>query len=222
MWRDFPARLAEEAGMGALVYSRAGYGLSDPTLLPRPKRYLHDEALAVLGTVLDATGVRETVLVGHSDGASIALIYAAGAGDPRVRGAAVMAPHVHARDVNYEFIGAARGTLSDPAKRARLERHHRANTEIAFRGWNETWLDPAFRDWSIEEMLPGITVPVLVIQGVDDEYATLDQVETIARLAGGSVQMLVLPRVGHRPFVDAADQVREAIVSFAKTVTGGS
>jgi pimeloyl-ACP methyl ester carboxylesterase len=218
MWRDFPESVARQAGMGALVYSRAGYGRSDPIALPRPKSYLHDEA-RVLGDVLDAAGVREAVLVGHSDGASIAIIYVATANDPRVRGAAVMAPHVHARDVNYGEIADARETLRDPARRAKLERHHGPNTEVAFRGWNETWLDPDFRDWSIEALLPRIAIPLLVIQGEGDEYATLDQVGVLAREAGGAVETLVLPGVGHRPFVDARDVVREAIARFARLST---
>jgi pimeloyl-ACP methyl ester carboxylesterase len=220
MWRDFPESVAREAAMGALVYSRAGYGRSDPIELPRPKSYLHDEA-RVLGSVLDAAGVREAVLVGHSDGASIALIYVATADDPRVRGAVVMAPHVHARDVNYDEIADARETLRDPARRAKLERHHGANTDVAFRGWNEAWLDPDFRDWSIEPLLPRITVPLLVIQGERDEYATLDQVRVLARETGGPVETLVLPAVGHRPFVDARDAAREAIVLFARGVGAG-
>ena len=220
MWRDFPASVAEAAGMGALVYSRAGYGRSDPIALPRPKSYLHEEA-PVLGAVLDAADVRRAILVGHSDGASIALIYLATAADPRVLGAAVMAPHVHARDVSYESIAEARETMRDPTRRAKLERHHGANTEVAFRGWNDAWLDPGFRDWSIESLLPGITLPLLVIQGEDDEYATLDQVHVLARLAGGPVETMVLPHVGHRPFVDARDAVRDAIASFAGRVGSG-
>jgi pimeloyl-ACP methyl ester carboxylesterase len=212
MWRDFPKRVAEATGCGALAYSRAGYGKSDPIELPRPRSYLHDEAFHSLGALLDAAQVREAILVGHSDGASVAIIYAGGVRDPRVRGLVLMAPHVHARDVDFASIASATETLSDPEKRRRLERHHGSNAEIAFRGWQETWLRPEFRDWSIEEYLPSIDVPMLLIQGEDDEYATLDQLDTIARAR--PVERLVLPGVGHRPFKDDPEQVIASIASF--------
>jgi pimeloyl-ACP methyl ester carboxylesterase len=216
MWRDFPKRVAESTGCGALVYSRAGYGKSDPVELPRPRSYLHDEAFHSLGALLDAAHVRDAILVGHSDGASIAIIYAGGVRDVRLRGLVVMAPHVHARDVDFDSIVSATETLTDPEKRHRLERHHGANAEVAFRGWQETWLRAEFRDWSIEEYLPSIAVPMLLIQGEDDEYATLDQLDAITRVH--SAERLVLPGVGHRPFKDDPDRVIARIAEFVRRI----
>jgi pimeloyl-ACP methyl ester carboxylesterase len=217
MWRGFPARVAAAAGCGALVYSRAGYGRSESITLPRPKTYLHDEALA-LGDVLDGTGVERAVLVGHSDGASIAIIHAGSNASDRLRALVLMAPHVHARDVNYESIAQARDTLTDPEKRRKLERHHGANAEIAFRGWNDAWLDPAFRDWSIEEYLPNVRVPMLLIQGALDEYATLDQLDTIERECSCPVERVVLDTAGHRPFKDDPDRMVDEIAVFVRRV----
>ena len=141
MWRDFPARLAERTGYGVLVYSRAGYGKSEPVPLPRPLTYMHEEALDVLPQVLDQTGVRKTVLVGHSDGASIATIYAGGRQDFRVRGLVLMAPHFFVEEVGIRSIVAAKEAYEKGNLRERLARYHR-DVDTAFWGWNRAWLDP--------------------------------------------------------------------------------
>jgi pimeloyl-ACP methyl ester carboxylesterase len=216
MWRDFPARVAAATGLGALVYSRPGYGASDPVPLPRTPRYLHEEALDVLPAVLAAAGVGELVLYGHSDGGSIALIYA-GTPElvPRARLVMVEAPHVFTDDVRFEAIEAARVAYEDGSLRVALERHHGANTPNAFRTWNETWLQPGMRAWSIEGVLPSIGVPVLAIQGEHDEYATLRQLDAIAAGSGGPVTRLVLP-CGHRPHRERSDEVIAAIVASCR------
>jgi pimeloyl-ACP methyl ester carboxylesterase len=198
LWRDFPDRLAAETGCGALIYSRAGYGKSDPVPLPRPVRFMHDEA-AVLPRVLAAAGVREHILIGHSDGASISLIHAGSDPAPGLRGLILEAPHVFTEPHGLASIARIREAYRDTDLRARLERHHGANVDVAFRGWNDVWLDPGFAAWNIEEHLPAIRVPILVLQGEDDEYGTWAQVEAIERQSGGPVETLAIPRCGHSP-----------------------
>ena len=216
MWRDFPARVAAATQCGALVYSRAGYGNSEPVTLPRPVSFMHDEALITLPEVLDATGVREAILVGHSDGGSIALIYAgSSAAAGRGRGLILEAPHVFVEDVSVESIARAAAEYESGRLKRRLERHHGGNVECAFWGWNRVWLDPAFRSWNIETCLAGVRVPVLVIQGEEDEYGTLRQVEAIERGCRGPVRRVILADCGHAPHRDQPGRTLEAITSFA-------
>ncbi|HEX2188466.1 MAG TPA: alpha/beta hydrolase [Longimicrobiaceae bacterium] len=221
LWRDFPARLADATGCGALVYSRAGYGRSDPVPLPRPVSFMHDEALRVLPEVLDAAGVREAVLVGHSDGASIALVHAGSGRAERVRALVLEAPHVFVEDVSVASIAAIGRAYRETELRARLARHHGENVDCAFLGWNGVWLDPDFRGWNVEEYLPRVAVPVLVVQGEADEYGTLAQVEAVRRQAGGPVETLVLPGAGHSPHRDAPEAVLEAMAGFVGRAAGG-
>lgn len=220
-WRDFPARVAEATGCGALVYSRAGYGASDPVDLPRPVGFMHHEGVAVLPEVLEVAGVRDAVLVGHSDGASIALVHAGSGRAARVRALVVEAPHVFVEDVSVESIARMRDAYRSTDLPRKLARYHGDNTECAFRGWNDVWLDPAFRAWNIEEYLPRITVPVLVIQGEDDEYGTLAQVEAIRTQVGGPVETLVLPDCGHSPHRDQPERTLEAMVRFVRRTVNG-
>ena len=215
MWRDFPRRLADATGWGALAYSRAGYGASPPAALPRPIRYMHDEAVVLEG-VLQRFGVRDAILVGHSDGASIALIYAGSAPRPNLRALVLEAPHVFAEPIGLRSIAAMKREYETTDLRQRLARYHGANVDVAFRGWNDVWLDPRFRDWNIEEFLPAIEVPVLVIQGTGDEYGTILQVEAIASQVRGPVETLLLPGCGHAPHRDQPDATAAAIVDFVK------
>jgi pimeloyl-ACP methyl ester carboxylesterase len=217
LWRDFPARLAEATGLRTLAFSRAGYGASDPEPLPWPVTFMHRQALEVLGPVLDAAGIDDAVLVGHSDGASIALVHAGGA-DPtgRVRGLALLAPHVFCEDLTIRSIEAARDAYEHGDLRERLARHHGASVDNAFRGWNGAWLDPGFRAWSIEEYLPRVRVPVLVIQGEDDEYGTRRQLDAIAAACPGPVETLLLPGCGHSPHRDRPQETLRAIAAFVR------
>lgn len=216
-WRDFPARLAEATGCGALVYSRAGYGGSDPVPLPRPMRFMHDEAL-VLPEVMDAASVREAVLVGHSDGASIALVHAGSAPSARVRGLALEAPHVFCEDVTVRSIERAAESFRTGDLRQALQRHHGPNVDVAFWGWNRAWLDPGFRSWNLEEFLPGIRVPVLLVQGEDDEYGTLRQLDAIEAGCAGPVRRLVLPDCGHAPHRDQPERTLQAMAAFVREI----
>jgi pimeloyl-ACP methyl ester carboxylesterase len=213
-WRDFPARLSECTGCPVLVYSRAGYGRSSPVPLPRPLTYMHDEASGVLPHVIDALGGRPHVLVGHSDGASIAILYAGADPRPGLRGLVLMAPHVFVEDISIRGIEAARQAWQTTDLRDRLRRYHGDNVDVAFTGWNDAWLDPGFRSWDITSSLPGLRVPALVIQGRDDDYGTLAQVEAISRQRGVSVDTLILDNCGHAPQKDQTAAVLTAIEDF--------
>jgi pimeloyl-ACP methyl ester carboxylesterase len=209
-WREFPAALADATGCGALVYSRRGYGTSEPVVPPRPLTYMHDEA-ELLPDVLDACGVQDAILVGHSDGGSIAILHAgAPSASPRVRGLVLEAPHVFVEDVSVDSIARARAEYESGDLRARLARHH-ADVDGAFWGWNRAWLDPQFRAWNIEASLPRIRVPILVIQGADDPYGTLAQVDAVERGAGAPVRRLVLDGCGHAPHRDRPAETKTAM-----------
>ena len=215
-WRDFPRRLAEKTGCGALVYSRIGYGSSPPAKLPRPISYMHDEA-AILDEVMRDHGVREAILVGHSDGASIALIYAGRTQPGRLRGLILEAPHVFAEPIGIDSIAAMKVEYETTDLRRRLARYH-TNVDNAFRGWNDVWLDPGFREWTIEEFLPAITVPVLLIQGTDDEYGTWEQIDAIEQEVRGTVETLRVPDAGHAPHRDQLEMVLEKMAGFVSAI----
>ena len=203
MWRDFPKRLAVQTGRTVLAYSRAGYGASDPVPLPRPLTYMHHEGQRVLGAVLEEAGVHEAVLVGHSDGGSIALVHAADA-DPagRVRGMLLLAPHVFCEDISVRAITEAKDAYEHGDLRARLLRYHGDNVDVAFWGWNGAWLDPGFRAWDLTPLLPRVRADVVVMQGDADPYGTLAQVDAIERGLGpsSSFRRVVLEGVGHAPW----------------------
>lgn len=221
IWKDFPDRVAAETRCGALIYSRRGYGGSSPVAVSRPLSYLHEEAVEILPRVLDRFGLDDVVLIGHSDGASIALIAASAAASKADRGriqkVIVEAPHVFVEDVTIAGIEAAREAYRDGDLRTRLQRLHGDNVDCAFYGWNSTWLQPAFRDWNIEALLPTIAVPLLVIQGTGDEYATAAQYDAIAAQSGGPVQLLIPDPCGHTPHRDQAGPVCEAMVGFIRS-----
>lgn len=220
-WRDFPAELARRTGCGALVYSRAGYGDSDPVPLPRPLTYMHEEGFVHLPAFLDAAGVRRAILVGHSDGGSIALLHASTPrAAPRVIGLLLEAPHVFCEEVTVRSIEGAATDYREGDLRERLARYHGGNVDCAFWGWNRAWLDPGFLSWNIEEHLPGIAVPVLVVQGADDPFGTLRQVEAIERLSGGPVRRLILDRCGHSPHRDRRDETLSAMAAFVGDLPG--
>ncbi|WP_297908542.1 alpha/beta hydrolase [Thiomonas sp.] len=217
MWREFPRELCEAAGCRGLVYSRPGYGQSTPRApeeIWNPD-FMHRQALDVLPAVLRAVGVdvqrRPPWLFGHSDGGSIALLHAAHAG-ARVAGAIVLAPHILVEELSVSSIEKARQAYLETDLRQRLARHH-ADPDSAFWGWNRIWLDPRFRDWSIEREIATIACPLLAVQGVDDEYGTLEQIRGIARRVPRA-ELLELADCGHSPHRDQARAVIEACVAF--------
>jgi pimeloyl-ACP methyl ester carboxylesterase len=210
LWRDFPRRVANAlGGPTTFVYSRAGYGYSSPVSLPRPITYMHEEALEVLPVLLHDAGIDRPVLIGHSDGASIAII-SAGAGFP-VESLVLISPHVIVEDRSIAGIETAAVAFESGDLRERLRRHH-ADVDVAFRGWNDVWRSSAFRDWDITSSLVSITCPVLMIQEERDAYGTLAQLDVIERGVSGPVTRLVLPGSGHSAHIDWPDEVTEAIV----------
>ncbi|WP_028995432.1 alpha/beta fold hydrolase [Azonexus hydrophilus] len=211
MWRDFPDKLAATTGCRVLVYSRPGYGSSDPHPQPRQPDYMHREAREVLPAFLAALGIVRPVLVGHSDGGSIALIHA-GSFPQAVAGLVVMAPHEFVEEETLAGIRTARKFWSSSDWPQRLARYHR-DAQRVFHDWNDCWLWPEFRDWNIEDYLPAIRCPVLAIQGEDDEYATLRQIEVIAEKVPGT-QLLCLANCGHSPQRDQEAAVLAAIAGF--------
>jgi pimeloyl-ACP methyl ester carboxylesterase len=220
LWRDFPDKVAKAVGCPAIVYSRFGYGQSDGLLAKNTPAFMHDEALKVLPALLDRLGIERPLLVGHSDGASIALIHAAASGRP-VQGLALMAPHVFVEPVCLESIARIRDSYSKTDLRQRLAKYH-AHVDDAFLGWADTWLLPDFRTWSIEDMLPHVAAPMLLIQGAGDEYGTLAQLDRIEANARAPTSRLVLEQCGHAPHRDQESAVLEAIVGFARQLASAS
>lgn len=211
-WRDFPAQLAAATGCRALVYSRYGYGQSDVLREDSAGvRFMHREALEALPALFAALGIERPILVGHSDGASIALIHA-GAGHA-VHALALMAPHVFVEPICVESIRKAAQAFDTTDLAARLGRYHRDPAKT-FHLWADAWLDPAFLEWNIEEYLPGIDRPVMAIQGEDDEYGTMEQVERIRRGVRGPCELVKLPACGHAPFRDQPEATLAALTRF--------
>jgi pimeloyl-ACP methyl ester carboxylesterase len=217
LWGDFPDRLQQATGAGVFVYSRAGYGNSSPVALPRPIDYMHREALDVLPKLLAQIGFRRGILVGHSDGASIAAIYAGGVQDHRIRAIALLAPHFIVEDVSVTSIAEIRTAYETTNLREKLARWHK-HVDNAFYGWNGAWLDPKFRNWDISEYLAYIRVPVGIIQGEDDQYGTIRQVEIAREECYCPVDVTVLNGAGHSPHREAPGATLNAISDFANAV----
>ncbi len=214
LWRDFPDKVARRMGAPALVYSRFGYGQSDGLSAQNTPHFMHDEALSVLPRLLDALGIERPLLVGHSDGASISLIHAAASGRP-VHGLVLMAPHVFVEPICLTSIAKIRESYSTTDLKQRLAKYH-AHVDDAFLGWADTWLLPEFAAWSIEDLVPRIAQPMLLIQGLDDEYGTLEQIDRVEALAKAPVRRLVLASCGHSPHRDQEAAVLDAIASFVR------
>lgn len=217
LWRDFPEALVEATGCGVFAYSRFGYGGSDPVTLPRPMTYMHDEALSVLPRVLDAADVRRAILIGHSDGGSIAAIHAGTVRDPRVPGVVMLAAHFFVEDLNIASILAIRQTYEESDLRTRLARYHR-DVDVAFHGWNDAWLDPRFRAFDITDQVACIQVPVLALQGVEDPYGSGEQLRVLERAARCDVETRLIAGARHSPHIEVRQATMEAIVPFVRHV----
>jgi pimeloyl-ACP methyl ester carboxylesterase len=209
LWRGFPEQLCQRTGRGGIAYSRYGYGWSDSAPEPRRPDYMHHEALVVLPALLAALDVRRPVLVGHSDGASIALI-ATGAGVVDAERLVLLAPHVFVEDVTIAAIEAARVAYETTDLPARLARHHR-DAAATFWGWNDIWLAPEFRAWNIEGYLGGVACPVLCVQGLDDQYGTLAQLDAIEAGVAGAWERMVLAECGHSPHLDRPEATVDVV-----------
>lgn len=215
LWGDFPDRLQHATGCGVFAWSRAGYGASDPVDLPRPLDYMEREAVEGLPPLLEAIGFERGVLIGHSDGASIAAVHAGRIRDPRVEAVVLIAPHFLVEEMCVAAIAQARSAYAITDLRAKLARWH-ADVDVAFRGWNDAWLDPQFRFWDIRDALATIGRPMLVIQGAQDQYGTLVQVETACALSPAPVMTEILPGVRHSPHREAPDATLAAITGFLR------
>jgi pimeloyl-ACP methyl ester carboxylesterase len=219
LWRDVPERLAAETGFGVFAYSRFGYGQSDPASLPRPMTYMHDEALEILPRVLDNAAITRAVLIGHSDGGSIAAIHAGAIHDPRIAGIILIAAHFFVEDLNIKSIEQLRDSYETSDLRTRLARYH-ANPDNAFRGWNEAWLDPRFRAFDITEYLPGIAIPVLALQGADDPYGTEAQLRVLQQNVRSPLETRLIADAKHSPHLEAKETTLAAIAGFTRAHLG--
>lgn len=217
LWRSFPETLARQTGLGVFAYSRAGYGRSDAVRLPRPLDYMTREAVDVLPGVLDRIGPRRAILIGHSDGATIAAIHAGTIRDPRLCGIVLIAPHFFAEEVGLRAIAEARGAYETGDLRRRLARYH-DHPDIAFHGWNDAWLAPGFRTWIVADVIDDIDVPVMAMQGDADQYGTLAQIEEIERRARVSLTISVLPDCGHAPHLEQPEATLAGIGAFVSRV----
>jgi pimeloyl-ACP methyl ester carboxylesterase len=214
LWGDFPEKLQAATSACVFAYSRAGYGASSPVKLPRPLDYMQIEALDVLPKLLDAIGFRRGLLVGHSDGASIAAIYAGSHQDHRLQGVALIAPHFIVEDISVASIAEIKIAYETTNLKEKLSRWHK-DVDNAFYGWNGAWLDPTFRHWDISEYLAYIRVPIAILQGVDDRYGTIRQIEIAQEECYCPVDVTVIPGAGHSPHREAPGATLDAILEFA-------
>ena len=213
LWGSFPDDIATATGAGVFVYSRAGYGRSRPGPMPRGIDFMHEEACTVLPRVLDAIGFQRGLLLGHSDGASIATIYAGSVQDHRVRGLVLIAPHFFIEEFGIAEIERANAAFASGELREKLKRWH-ADVDCAFRSWSEPWLHPDFRKWDITEALGYIRLPILIVQGEDDQYGTLKQIKAAQQECFCPVEAAVLPGVRHAPHREAPDQTLGVVTDF--------
>ncbi|HVX75254.1 MAG TPA: alpha/beta hydrolase [Bradyrhizobium sp.] len=217
LWGDFPAKLQAATGAGVFAYSRAGYGASTAAKLPRPADYMHVEALEVLPQLLDAIGFRRGMLLGHSDGASIAAIYAGGRQDHRVQGVLLIAPHFVVENISLASIGAIREAYEGTDLRTKLARWHQ-DVDNAFYGWNDAWLAPEFRNWDISEYLAYVRVPLAIVQGTADQYGTSRQIEIAQQECYCPLDVTMITGAGHAPFRETPGPALAAIAGFANAV----
>ena len=215
LWRDFPEHLSARTGWGVFAWSRAGYGVSDPIILPRPLDYMTREARDSLPEIMAKLALQHCVLLGHSDGASIATIYAGQAVpiETSLTGLILIAPHFFTEEIGLAAIKKARIAYQQTDLRTRLGRYH-ADPDNCFWGWNDAWLDPVFRAWNIEAALPGINVPVLAVQGADDQYGTLEQIDALQAGLTAPMQRMILPKCRHSPHIEAMTPLLDSVAEF--------
>jgi pimeloyl-ACP methyl ester carboxylesterase len=216
LWKDFPQKFCADNGFTGLVFSRYGYGRSTPRPADErwPVSFMHAQAHEALPQLLDRLGIERPWLFGHSDGGSIALLHAARFPD-RVSGLVAVAPHIFVEDLSIASIEKAREAYLGQGLRERIARYH-DDVDSAFWGWNDIWLDPAFRAWNIEDCLPAITCPLLAVQGEDDEYGTLEQIQGIKRKVSHA-ELLILPDCGHSPHRDQPEALAREAARFIKS-----
>lgn len=216
LWRDFPAKLSEATGFGVFAYSRQGYGRSSPAALPRPLDYMTREAVETLPRLLETLRLKRFALIGHSDGASIAAIYAGAFDDPRLAALALISPHFFREPESLDAIQAAERAFVGADLRARLAHHH-DDVDGAFWGWSRAWTDPGFAAFDIADGIDRWRVPALVVQGKDDPYGTIAQVETVVARARAGVETRLLPDCRHAPHFERPDETLIALAGFLRT-----
>ncbi len=216
MWKDFPHKLAENTGLNAFIYDRIGYGKSDLAEEKRDNLYLHNEALKYLPRIIEQTGLKDIILIGHSDGGSIALLYAS---KYPVRGLITEAAHVFVEDITIAGIKDAVEIYKSTDLNEKLKKYHGEKTERVFKDWSEIWLSEPFMEWNIEDCLPGITSPLLVIQGNDDEYATIKQVDSIVNKTSCSAESAMINNCKHVPHFQSKDIILGIITEFVNKLT---
>ncbi len=215
LWRSFPQQLAERTGFAVLAYSRAGYGLSDAVSLPRPADYMTIEAQQILPQVLKAAGVKRCVLVGHSDGATIAAIYAGTVQDFTVRGVVLMAPHFFAEPISIDAIAHAGHEYRHGELKQKLSRYHK-HVDCAFYGWHDAWLSEAFTDWNVSEVIDYLRVPILGMQGVNDQYGSQAQLAEIQSRCYAPYEQVLLENCGHSPHSEQPGLSLDSIDEFCQ------
>jgi pimeloyl-ACP methyl ester carboxylesterase len=216
LWRDFPKNLCKAAGLNGFVYSRQGYGASDPVSLPRPTDFMHNEAFNVVSPVLDAANIANAILIGHSDGGSISLIYAGSNKTKRIKSVITIAAHVFNEDLTIKSIEEAKVLFMTTNLRTRLAKYHGNNVDCAFWGWNNVWLDPGFRQWNIENFLSNISVPTLSIQGTDDQYGTQAQINAIKNGLFCINKTVMIKEAQHAPHIEQQKTTIAVISDFLK------
>ena len=217
LWRDFPQQLSRATGFGVFYYSRAGYGGSDCIELPRPLDYMTQEAIQVLPQVLDAIDFHQGLLLEHSDGASIAAIYLGSVADHRVRGMVLMAPHFFTESMQLESIAEARENYEQGTLRQRLAKYH-TNVDNTFIGWNDAWLDPEFQNWNITDAIDYWRVPVLAIQGAQDQYGSMAQIDEMQRRAYCPIETQIIDDCQHSPHLQQPSITLSAVLEFASRI----
>jgi len=213
LWRDFPQKLQAATGCGVFLFSRAGYGDSDPCALPRPLDYMTREAMDVLPQVLNAAGIGKCVLIGHSDGASIAAINAGFVEDHRVRGLVLIAPHFFTESFALDAIADAKLAYDTGDLKSRLAKYHK-HVDVAFRGWNDAWLAPDFKEWNVADAIDHIRVPVLAMQGEQDQYGSIAQIEEIEDRIYAPVERCLLENCKHSPHLEQSEQCLASMEKF--------
>ena len=214
LWRNFPENLCAATGLNGFVYSRQGYGASDPIPLPRPLDFMHQEAKNVLPRVLSEAKIESSILIGHSDGGSISLIHAGAVRDPRVKAITTIGAHVVNEDLAVRSIKEAKIAFETTDLRGRLTKYHGKNVDCAFWGWNDVWLQTDFLDWNIEEFLPLIDVPTLVIQGSNDQYGSNIQIKAIEAGLNCTTETAIIPKAEHSPHLEQQNITINCIKNF--------
>jgi pimeloyl-ACP methyl ester carboxylesterase len=217
LWRDFPKKLSKTIGCGVFTYSRQSYGASDPVPLPRPLNYMTLEAINVLPKILEHLSPTQFQLIGHSDGATIAAIFAGDIGHDKLSAVTLIAPHFFTEDMGITQIKAAKHAFETTDLPEKLGKYHR-DAENAFYGWNQSWLHPDFRSWDVQDVIEKITTPILAIQGMDDQYGTLQQIESIKARARVSVSLKILQDCKHSPHLEHPSKVLDMIKTFSTAV----